>query len=213
MSFYCNKKICIRAIVIVLVAFVGLTVGIPNAFASENAFNTNKINIQGNHIVKNKEDLKSGVFTFVLTAENKDNPMPEGSVNGVKEVSISPGETFDFGEIKFQRQGKYKYTVSRKILKSKDLKQDDSVYNAEVTVFSDGTAVLVFREVGKEGKPNKILYEDTYIKKTPTGGTIGHQGQTAKTGDEFDFAKYIALFIASMIVAFIVIARGRKNVK
>ena len=54
------------------------------------------VSINGEHVIENKEDLKSGAHTFVLTGEA---PMPADAENGIKKVTISSNEKFDFGVI------------------------------------------------------------------------------------------------------------------
>lgn len=147
------------------------------------------VTIEGSHIVKNNESLKTGRHTFVLTA--KDNaPMPEGSSNGVKEVTVSSNESFSFGEMHYTKPGIYTYTVSRNLTKSKNLKEDNAVYTCNVAVFTDGTVTVVFSEEGVDGKPDRIEYTDRYIaSKTKT---------KVQTGDNNLLFVYIGLFAIAL---------------
>ena len=120
------------------------------AVGNYDTFDPKPVVIEGTHKVENNVSLKTGRHTFVLTAENN-SPMPEGSQNGKKSVTINSNESFSFGEINFTKQGTYSYTVSRDLTKSENLKEDDAVYKCNVAVFADGSSVVVFEKVGTEG--------------------------------------------------------------
>lgn len=149
------------------------------------------VSISGDHRVTNNESLKTGRHTFVLTADDGC-PMPSDSTGNTKEVTIDSNGSFDFGRITFDKPGTYTYTVSRKTVKTSQLKEDDSVYKCKVASFSDGTTIMVFEKVGSEGKPDRIRYEDTYIK--PTDGT------KVKTGDTSSVYVYGGLFTALIVL-------------
>ena len=126
------------------------------------SFLSNPIEISGRHVIENNREIKSGRHTFVLTASG-DVPMPEGSSGGVKRVTINSNEEFSFGSIVYEKPGSYEYTVSREIVESDELIQEDATYKCKVEVIADMTAVVVFEKIGTEGKPNRIEYRDTYI--------------------------------------------------
>lgn len=168
---------------------------------TQTVFADTTVNLSGSHVIKNNESLKSGRHTFVLTAIDNA-PMPADAQGSVKKVTIDSGEDFQFGDITFSKPGFYKYQVSREIYKSDELEQDDSVYNVTVTVFNNDEKTVVFEKVGSEGKPDKILYEDTYIKKT---------SKKVKTGDNPYNIVYLAMFGASVLVALIILAKKNKN--
>jgi hypothetical protein len=64
-------------------------------------------------------------FTFILESADASYPMPEGSFNGRKEVTISDGSQkhyesdesvgYEFGDIVFDKPGVYVYTISEKM--------------------------------------------------------------------------------------------------
>ena len=183
--------------------FLLLNLSANYAFASF----SNPVEIQGRHIVENDETLKSGRHVFVLTAENN-SPMPKGSNAGVKKVTISSNESFSFGEITYDAPGEYKYTVSRELADSKNLKQDDSVYKCTVEVTNDGLAVVIFEKIGTQGKPNSILYTDKYITPSSKGGKV-------KTGDETDLLTLTVTVLSILFIVFAIysdkIAKAIKN--
>ena len=165
------------------------------------------INIEGQHRVENNEQLKTGRHTFVLTATDGA-PMPEGSKNGVKEVTISSGEKFSFGDIVYEEPGTFEYTVSRKLIKSKELIEDDSVYKAKVTVSGDGTCVIVFDKIGTSGKPNKIEYVDQYVEPEEEPE---EEPEDVKTGDDTDIIPYMSLIGVSLTGLYISLRLKRQK--
>lgn len=160
------------------------------AVGNYDTFDPKPVVIEGTHKVENNVSLKTGRHTFVLTAENN-SPMPEGSQNGKKSVTINSNESFSFGEINFTKQGTYSYTVSRDLTKSENLKEDDAVYKCNVAVFADGSSVVVFEKVGTEGKPNSIVYTDKYIPP---------EKKEVKTGDTHLIFIYSSLFIIAILL-------------
>ena len=53
-----------------------------------------------------------GIFTFKLTAKEASQPMPEGSVNGVKTMQIVGSGEVEFGTWSYYEPGTYYYTIS-----------------------------------------------------------------------------------------------------
>ena len=180
-----------KAIYIILITVLLAT---ANAFAVEN-FKPVTVEIKGQHIVENNESLKTGRHTFLLTA--KDNaPMPDGADS----VTINSNEEFAFDKLTFDKQGTYVYTISRKLTQSKDLEEDDSVYTCTITVFNDGTSVMVIKKDGVEGKPDKIVYTDKYVKKTQV-----------KTGDNYDIFAFGGIFL--ILITLIILIKRRNHEK
>jgi len=174
------------------------------------------VTISGSHKIENKLSLHSGRHTFVLTAKNNA-PMPEGSENGVKRVTINSNEDFSFGDINYTEPGTYEYTVSRDIAKTANLIQDDSVYKCKVAVFSDGTTVVVFEQDGVEGKPDKIEYTDTY-KETPQKepskkNIIKRITKSVQTGDTSVLIYAGGIFAAAAILLLCISLKKGRNRK
>ena len=203
----------------VLVALIIMIFSVTTVFASKSegadAFANSKVSFEVSHSVKDK-NLSSGSFTFVLTANDKSYPMPDGSSDGVKKVTIKPGETFSFGEIKYDKQGFYDYVISREPVNSKNITEDKSTYKIQVAVFNDGTAAVVFSKDGN-GKVDKLEYIDTYVpdktdtdtNKTNNTSTNTVERASFKTGD---FIPYIVgAILIILIVATVVVYRRRKN--
>jgi len=160
------------------------------------------VEISGQHIVENNTSLKTGRHTFVLTAEEESFPMPAGATDSEKKVTISSNENFSFGNIHFDRQGQYSYVVTRILTKSKNLKEDDSVYEVKVAVFNDGEVAMAIKKDGDSGKADKIIYKDTYVKNDSSGG------KSSQTGDDFNQMAGAAMFVSALLI---IIAFSRRK--
>ena len=231
MKVFNRRKNSINLIISILLSFA-VAILIPTIVYGT-SFNSDSIEISGSHRIKNEEGIITGRHTFILTASN-DAPMPNGAKGGTKKVTINSNEDFSFGKIEYDAPGIYDYTVSRKLVKSENLIQDNSVYYCHVEVMRDGTAVVVFEKQDTEGKPNRIEYTDTYVKsddktkpedkkdKDDSGGNKKKDTDTNKksrgdpinTGDGQDTKYYLIVLSVSLIITTIlVIGRYRRYKK
>lgn len=200
----------------ILIVLVVMVFSVTPVFASQSdnsdVFANSKASFEVSHSVKDK-NLSSGSFTFLLTANDKSYPMPNGSSNGVKKVTIKPGETFTFGEIKYNTQGLYDYVISREPVNSKNIKEDTSVYKIQVAVFSDGTTVVVMSKNDSDTKVDKLEYIDTYVPDETSTSTTKSTTDVDRTGYKTgDFIPYIVgAILIILVIAAIVVYRKRKN--
>lgn len=191
----------------IIIVFTIIFFAVLSCAYGESTF-TATVNLNGSHKIEGGEFLKTGKHTFVLTAlENA--PMPDGSVNGVKKITISSGEDFRFGEIRFNKTGTFEYVVSRETVKSDNLLEDDRTYSVYVTVLSNGTAITVYSEKGATGKPDGIEYVDKYVED-PIHTTKPGTKEKVKTGDTLVTELYLSLFIISA-TAFVVLSNKGKD--
>ena len=184
-----RKIVIIMAVVLSVSAFTGL------AFADELA----TYRITGTHRITGSDTIITGRHTFVLRSDT-DAPMPEGTENGVKKVTISSGETFDFGEISYGEEGTYDYTVSREPVQSKDLIEDSAEYMINVCVSKDGTKTVLIKRRGSSGKTDDIVFTDRYVSPEK-----GRWLKPVKTGDETAYALHTVMLIGSLILLIILI--------
>ena len=85
----------------------------------------------------------ASTFVFQLKAENSSNPMPQGSQNGVKTISIAGSGWGEFGTWSYTREGTYYYTVSELMTNIPGYTYDTAVYTITDTVKAvDGQLVL-----------------------------------------------------------------------
>lgn len=78
-----------------------------------------------------KEDAE---FTFAMEGEKPENPMPEGSRDGVKEATVKGAGSIEFGEMTFTEAGTYSYIVYEKPGNDKNYKYDANTYRIIFTV-------------------------------------------------------------------------------
>lgn len=153
-----KKIITIKTVMGMLMAvLVFASAAIPSAvFASENVPVTVEIPIT---YIVNGNDRVAGGDTFILTPDDPEAPMPEGSVDGKKAIDITREGTYSFGEIHYERPNVWWYTITRDLTKKKGVKKDDSVYKAKVIALNDGHGyVLVYLE-GSDEK-HELVYVD-----------------------------------------------------
>ena len=196
----------------VLAAFVCVFMLVPMTVNAADEPST--AHLYGTHKIENGS-IKTGKFTFVLTAKDDKSPMPSGSTGKEKKVTISPGETFDFGTISFAKPGIYEYKISREIIKSKDLKQDDSVYDVKIAHFTDGATVIVYQKANAKGKEDKITYVDKYVK---SGGDKDKPTKSSKksirhklTGDKDTLYKLGSIFAISALLGLLLFSTRRRK--
>lgn len=105
-------------------------------------------------------------FTFRLSAQNNA-PMPAGSVNGVKTVTIAGTGNTTFGAITYTAVGDYLYTISEAAGSSGDYAYDTTVYDLTVQVTwldqAGGTlqAVMYLVKHGQTEKQERAQFTNT----------------------------------------------------
>ena len=152
----------------------------------------------------------SGVFTFKLEARAPSNPMPAGSVNGVKMVRITGAGEGEFGTWSYDKPGVYFYTVSEVNAGQAGYTYDNAVYTiADTVTAEDGRLVLSRVVTNTQNKPVAAL---DYINQYSEGK------DGPKTGDEMDKLFFIIIFAAGSVLAvgaaiFLIAGRKRKGIK
>ena len=99
---------------------------------------------------------------FTLEAKNGA-PMPDGSVNGKKEVVLKKSGPVDFGVLKYSRPDIYEYTLTKETDHIEGLTKDDTTYNVYVMATHDGQANVILKNKKTGEKPAEILYIDVVI--------------------------------------------------
>jgi len=118
---------------------------------------------------------RTSTFTFLLTAKNKANPMPEGSVNGVKTMTITGSGKKDFGTWKYTREGTYYYTISEADTGQSRYTYDSTVYTITDIVKDVDGRLEVLRTVTNGS--NKQVESCIFINKY-SGGSNGGSGNS-----------------------------------
>lgn len=146
-------------------------------------------------------------FEFVLKAEDIANPMPEGSSNGVKKITVTGSGSAKFGQWMYTAAGTYKYTVSETDTGISGYTYDKTLYTVTDVVKDDGGSLVMTRKIVKSdgGETDSFTFTNTY--STSTG---------PKTGDFFNNTGFVLLVSISAVViaacvGFLAITRRRKK--
>ena len=136
-------------------------------------------------------------FKVALKANNVDDPMPEGTVNGVCSMTITGEGRKNFPAIIYDRVGVYRYTVYQVAGTNKKCTYDDTVYNLTVTVsnktdYSGLEATAVLHPESGGDKLADIEFENKYPVEPEPASDI------PKTGDESTPLLYTVLIVVSM---------------
>ncbi|MBR2792400.1 MAG: Cna B-type domain-containing protein [Erysipelotrichaceae bacterium] len=113
---------------------------------------------------------KSDTFTFKFEAVTEGAPMPDGSTDGVKTVTIKAGEEYEFGNMYLTKPGTYEYKITEVDEGTPGYKYSDKEYK------------LVFT-IGTEGTEDS---EQLTCKLTVNGEEVDHTAQDAYTFEFFN---------------------------
>ena len=102
---------------------------------------------------------------FTLTPDDPRSPMPEGSDDGKKTISIKDEGSFSFGDIRYDGPGEHWYTVTRDITERKGVVKDDSIYRAKVIALNDGHGYVLVYKNGSDEK-HELVYMDRVAPAT-----------------------------------------------
>jgi pilin isopeptide linkage protein len=152
---------------------------------------------------------QAGTFLFTLTAGNPANPMPAGSVNGVKTITIVGAGEKDFGTWEYTKEGTYYYTISEVNTGEARYTYDDTVYTITDVVKDVDGQLEVSRTVTNGAV--KQVQACTYINKY---GEIAARGP--KTGDDtmselYTFLLWAGIAVIVGCILFLIIAGKRKK--
>ena len=118
-------------------------------------------------------------FTFRLKTLNPNNPMPQGSSNGVKTVTITGAGETEFGEFEFTEEGTYVYEISEEVGSDSNYAYDASTYTITYTVTDDNGQLVVDTMVVKDDGTQipVATFVNTYTEpKKPTPPTSDSNG-------------------------------------
>ncbi len=140
------------------------------------------------------------VFTFELKADDIMDPLPTGSIQGSKKISIKGAGTVSSGTWKYTEPGIYRYTVREIPGSSRNFRYDETVYHITDRVYYSGSRLQVDHKVTDE-KGNRysrkgLVFVNQYIKAGP------------KTGDEMT-AAFLLICAAAMAGCIAAVAKRR----
>jgi len=111
-------------------------------------------------------------FTFRLTAGDPSNPMPYGSIGGVKTVQVTGSGSAEFGTWSYSAEGTYYYTVSEVNPGGSSYIYDDAVYTITDTVRAEDNRLVVTRVVTNSSSRQvlSLMFINTYKGGGNNGG-------------------------------------------
>lgn len=117
-----------------------------------------------------------------MTAEKDTNPMPEGSAEGVKTMSVVGAGPVEFGVIKFTEPGVYNYTITEQKGTNSKYTYDTTTYTVTYRVNLADNKLTVDRTITADGSSAEtVVFTNTY-KNTPP-----------YTGDDSSLTLYVSL--------------------
>jgi len=142
-------------------------------------------------------------FSFRLEARDPSYPMPDGSVNGRKTISIKGSGEGEFGVWSYDKAGTYYYTVYEVNTGIDGYAYDNVVYTITDTVSEENGQLTLSRIV--TNNMNKPVTALSFINKYSSGnsglGNLGNGSDGPKTGDDLNSALYLTLFAAGAVLA------------
>lgn len=123
-------------------------------------------------------------FTFSLTAQDKANPMPEGSADGIKHITIYGSGEEDFGTWSYTREGTYYYTISEVVAAGTNYTYDRSVYTITDVVRDIDGQLEVTRTVtnGANKQVESCIFINKYNGGSGSGGSGSDGGGSGSGG-------------------------------
>ncbi len=144
------------------------------------------------------------VFKFKLKSEGESNPMPSGSSNGVKYITIQGSGTAEFGTWIYTESGTYVYKVSEVNTGVAGYTYDKTVYTlTDVVTVDQYGGMLVERSI--EGNMVTSASKFKFVNRYANSSLMG-----VKTGDIAQTGLYILISAAAAAMAFIV-AKPRRH--
>ena len=163
---------------------------------------------------------RNGTFKFRLEAKDSANPMPTGSRNGVKTLTIAGSGEEDFGTWSYAAAGSYNYTISEVNTGEAGYKYDTTVYTIADSVKDVDGQLVVERTVTdgankqvsvcaftNEYKPVDSSNKSVNGSNKPVSGSIF----TPKTGDSSGMAQYVIPVVTALLVLLALAAWKRKQ--
>ena len=136
---------------------------------------------------------QASTFAFRLEAKNASQPMPAGSVGGVKEITITGSGTAKFGNWVYEEEGVYYYTVYERNTGVSGYTYDTERYTIVDTVVAQNGELMLSRVITNSSNRQVTSYSfiNPYTSAAPG----------PKTGDMLNTSLYIGLLVAGCAAA------------
>ena len=143
--------------------------------------------------ISGKQPSKDSTFQFTITGSDKA-PMPEGSKDGKKSVTITGEGKADFGKITFTKAGTYTYKVTEKLGNESSYNYDSTEYTLTYKVTDVRGALKAEQSITAGGKSaDAMVFTNKYAPASMEGdaaitGTKELVGRSMLKGEKFEFA-------------------------
>ena len=143
--------------------------------------------------ISGKQPSKDSTFHFTITGSDNA-PMPEGSKDGKKSVTIMGEGKADFGKIAFTKAGTYTYKVTEKLGNESSYNYDSTEYTLTYKVTDVRGALKAEQSITAGGKSaDAMVFTNKYAPASMEGdaaitGTKELAGRSMLKGEKFEFA-------------------------
>ena len=143
--------------------------------------------------ISGKQPSKDSTFHFTITGSDNA-PMPEGSKDGKKSVTITGEGKADFGKITFTKAGTYTYKVTEKLGNESSYNYDSTEYTLTYKVTDVRGALKAEQSITAGGKSaDAMVFTNKYAPASMEGdaaitGTKELVGRSMLKGEKFEFA-------------------------
>ena len=214
-----SKKRClirqrIPVILLTLICLVG-TLSVSNAHAAGAAQVTFTVRQQ---LMSNSMSTPPNeVFTYQLSPQTPDAPMPQGSGMQAHRFSVKGTSDVDIGPISFSTPGLYVYTLSCTTPDMPNYSKNRKMYTIEVHISNESEASVIY--LGEDAKAEELAFEHIYSdnnppgKLNPSGGGVNRPNLPVagpKTGDFSNPALWTSLIALSSVLLMVIILIGRR---
>lgn len=211
------SKVDLKKVSIVfLTMLLFLSIQIP-VFAAD--INTT-VKIPVEQILDNKNADVSDEFTYVLTTDQADAPMPAGSSNQQYSWNMRGNTSTDL-MMNVRSAGKYRYKVCQTTEKKDNFKYDERSYDVTVEAFYNANnqlKVVTVVENQNGEKVSGISFKNSYTwkgkdKSEPSLISKISKSNSVKTGDDSPIMGYFTLLLGSLICLIAMIRENQRKKK
>ncbi|MCL2882133.1 MAG: hypothetical protein FWF45_04500 [Coriobacteriia bacterium] len=151
----------------------------------------------------------ASMFTFQLKAKDPSSPMPAGSVDGVKMLTIIGSGEKEFGVWSYTKEGVYSYAISEVDTGIKGYTYDMVIYTITDTVKAQDGQLVVERAVtDNTGKRTEVCTFTNHYSALGTIPIVG--GILPKTGDLLRLLPYMGFLALALFVIGMFLLLGRR---
>lgn len=144
-------------------------------------------------------------YVIQMTADDMDFPMPEGSENGVCQITIEGAGTGAFPQMIYDTPGIYTYTIIQKQGTNKSCTYDKTTYyltvyvtNAENGNGLESTSVLYIDDINE--KLDEIEFHNVYPTINPPVNPPQQSQTITKTGDNTQTMMWTGIMLICAVV-------------